>query len=689
MPPPPNVRYTANAPFPALVTGTGPITVTKQNGIWSVAFNMEPLAEQIPPFMDSAHSYFTSWNSTTNTFSRVSLAKITAQQNVPIYASQAAAAASNIPNSVTGLFTNGYAATGDGGDGYYLPTAGSTLGGFQSADGQWWRLAVEWPNVRQFGAKGLNNPSDNDTAALQAALNYAASGISGGMINTAMFLSPGAYWTDSLSVPSGVTFYGDGAFARSSGAQNQIARSTLLARSTGTYIIDITAASGATVNGITLQGRGGGGNNGGIRWLGGNGSFWNAIKNCFIWSMDNEAIYEHTTQMTITDCLADSCLLNRSRSGPSGVLTLTGTDAYVSTCEFSASINPGNPVSSSNMWCAAVAIVGGGNHWISDTLGELSDTGFYLAGSTYSRLVNCRSDFSAGHGFIGGDQLSNCTAYQASSSGGGVYAGFYTNGAQGVMYNNCLSLGSTSYGFDDSHSNYGGAPQRPIFSACRSFGHQSGLYNPPTFYETQSAFEVPNSMGNAGSASQYTGPTPSVEGIRFLDVHGQGALTITNFLNGVPLQELYVVGDSNQVIQNAAGGIGQINLNTSSNKILESGNIYMFKYFGGAWQELPNTPDIVQTVRYATVTPYNVDTYATAVVQGHGGAMVLNLPSAAAYPGKQIIVSNDTGFAVTSGASNVTPLGTGTPGAAILAASVGKWAFLQSDGANWKIVMNN
>ena len=55
---PANIRVNLNAPFPALVTGSGPVTVGKQNGIWTVGFNMAQLGIQNPPATTSLPTDF-------------------------------------------------------------------------------------------------------------------------------------------------------------------------------------------------------------------------------------------------------------------------------------------------------------------------------------------------------------------------------------------------------------------------------------------------------------------------------------------------------------------------------------------------------------------------------------------------------------------------------------------------------
>src|SRR3974390_936678 len=80
------------------------------------------------------------------------------------WGSVATAAAGFIPAGVNSLATAGYATAGDGGAATYVRASGSTLGGFQSADGQWWQLSAPGNevNVMQFGAKGDGVQDDTD-----------------------------------------------------------------------------------------------------------------------------------------------------------------------------------------------------------------------------------------------------------------------------------------------------------------------------------------------------------------------------------------------------------------------------------------------------------------------------------------------------------------------------------------------
>lgn len=67
----------------------------------------------------------------------------------------------------------------------------------------------------------------------------------------------------------------------------------------------------------------------------------------------------------------------------------------------------------------------------------------------------------------------------------------------------------------------------------------------------------------------------------------------------------------------------------------------------------------------------------------------VTLPSASTFNGRILILLNYTAVSVTSASSDVVPLGSNTAGTAILAATAGKFAMLQSDGSLWYTLMSN
>jgi len=98
---------------------------------------------------------------------------------------------------------------------------------------------------------------------------------------------------------------------------------------------------------------------------------------------------------------------------------------------------------------------------------------------------------------------------------------------------------------------------------------------------------------------------------------------------------------------------------------------------------------------FASKSPSTVSaaTYTVAATDGSLRFTTTNctvtLPAAASYPGRILYLNTITANSVISASSNVIPLGSNTAGTAILAATLGKFAMIQSDGTNWITMMSN
>ncbi len=73
---PANIRVNAQLPFPSLVTGTGPITIGKANGIWQIGFTINAFGSQNPPAGNYATDFVLAYDSINNTFFKVSIANL-------------------------------------------------------------------------------------------------------------------------------------------------------------------------------------------------------------------------------------------------------------------------------------------------------------------------------------------------------------------------------------------------------------------------------------------------------------------------------------------------------------------------------------------------------------------------------------------------------------------------------------
>ena len=119
-------------------------------------------------------------------------------------------------------------------------------------------------------------------------------------------------------------------------------------------------------------------------------------------------------------------------------------------------------------------------------------------------------------------------------------------------------------------------------------------------------------------------------------------------------------------------------------------------YFGGnvGISRTPTTNlDVNGSIAFRAPSLTNAATYTVATtdvsLRFTTTACTVTLPAAASFTGRVLYLNNVTAIAVTSASSNVIPLGSNTAGTAILAATAGKFAMIQSDGTNWITMMAN
>lgn len=73
---PASLRFNVNVPFPALVQGSGPVTIAKQSGIWTIGFQIANLATQIPPVANYPTDYLLVYDAVAQTFFKISMASL-------------------------------------------------------------------------------------------------------------------------------------------------------------------------------------------------------------------------------------------------------------------------------------------------------------------------------------------------------------------------------------------------------------------------------------------------------------------------------------------------------------------------------------------------------------------------------------------------------------------------------------
>lgn len=104
------------------------------------------------------------------------------------------------------------------------------------------------------------------------------------------------------------------------------------------------------------------------------------------------------------------------------------------------------------------------------------------------------------------------------------------------------------------------------------------------------------------------------------------------------------------------------------------------RFNGSAINSEPN----VQTVDNYAVTAKDV-----TVIIDRASTTTVVLPIGSLFPGRRIRVVTRQAQAILSSQSNITPITGGAPTNAILAATAGKWADLESDGTYWVITASN
>lgn len=75
---PATVRVNTTVNFPSLVFGTGPITVTKSNGVWTVGLSAAALVAQTPPVANYPTDFFLVYDSISGTFFQMPLSGLAA-----------------------------------------------------------------------------------------------------------------------------------------------------------------------------------------------------------------------------------------------------------------------------------------------------------------------------------------------------------------------------------------------------------------------------------------------------------------------------------------------------------------------------------------------------------------------------------------------------------------------------------
>ena len=124
-----------------------------------------------------------------------------------------------------------------------------------------------------------------------------------------------------------------------------------------------------------------------------------------------------------------------------------------------------------------------------------------------------------------------------------------------------------------------------------------------------------------------------------------------------------------------------------------------FAYYDAALQangtaiSFPGTATFSSAILATAPTTVNASTHTVAATAFSLIFTTTNctvtLPTASSNSGRILMIKTITANSVVSASSNVVPLNSATAGTAILAATAGKFAMLQSNGTNWVVMMAN
>lgn len=170
-----------------------------------------------------------------------------------------------------------------------------------------------------------------------------------------------------------------------------------------------------------------------------------------------------------------------------------------------------------------------------------------------------------------------------------------------------------------------------------------------------------------------------------------GAGTVTRVIGTGYASGLSLVGDvtgegtislQGTVSVNAGDIVGTLDISTQT-----TGSLDVATRASGVLPVANGGTGVAATTITTQTADFTVaDTDGWLINNKTGSTCTVTLPDATLWGGRQITFKNLQAQTLVSASSNVAPIGSATPGTAILAATVGAWATLVSDGTNWVIM---
>jgi hypothetical protein len=252
-----------------------------------------------------------------------------------------------------------------------------------------------------------------------------------------------------------------------------------------------------------------------------------------------------------------------------------------------------------------------------------------------------------------------------------------------VMYNNSTGSYNTAMGYQAMINNGPGANYNTAVGIYALYGSgtlasNTGTNNVAIGYESMYGNSSGGSNVAVGANAGYglTGPGTYANTTGSNDTFiGYNAApgTATQLSNATAIGANASVTASNSLILgNSLTGVG-IGTTAPQTLLTVAGPISL---------QAPSTTNI-------TATTYTVLATDSSLIFTPAATTTVTLPAAASFPGRILWMSNTAAFTIISASSNVIPQIGSAAGTAILPATAGTWAELQSNGTSWVIMASN
>jgi hypothetical protein len=166
------------------------------------------------------------------------------------------------------------------------------------------------------------------------------------------------------------------------------------------------------------------------------------------------------------------------------------------------------------------------------------------------------------------------------------------------------------------------------------------------------------------------------------EVRGAGTVNGITLTGTVTTNGALTLGGTLSNVNLATQTTGAIDIATQSTGLLALNN-----RVSGVLSVINGGTGVSATTVSTQINDFTVDDTNTWFINNKSGSTcTVTLPTPSSWPGRTLTFKNLQAQTLVSASSNVAPIGSATPGTAILAASVGAWATLVSDGNNWVVM---